>query len=86
MVVETPISIAHYVGSYMGSIYGYRHTMDNHAAAREEMDKDEHFIAGLAFAGAHEVVGDGMSPAISNGIKGAYDIINEDKRRKGDKK
>ena len=86
MVVETPITISHYVGSYMGSIYGYRHTMDNHAAARVEMEMNEHFISGLAFAGAHEVVGDGMSPAISNGIKGANDIINEDMRRKGDKK
>ena len=86
MVVETPLTIAHYVSSYMGSIYGYRHTMDNHAAAREEMEKDEKFISGLAFAGAHEVVGDGMSPAISNGIKGANDIIREDLLRKGDKK
>ncbi len=86
MVIETPITISHYVGSYMGSIYGYRHTMDNHAAAREEMEKDEMFISGLAFAGAHEIIGDGMSPAISSGIKGANDIINEDKRRKGDKK
>lgn len=86
MVVETPITIAHYVGSYMGSIYGYRHTMDNSAPAREEMEMDEKFISGLAFAGAHEVIGDGVSPAISSGIKGANDIINEDNRRKGDKK
>ena len=86
MVVETPITIAHYVGSYMGSIYGYRHTMDNHAAAREEMEEDENYISGLAFAGAHQISGDGMSPAITNGIKGANDIIREDKRRKGEKK
>ena len=38
MVVETPITISHYVGSFMGSIYGYRHSMDNHAAAREQME------------------------------------------------
>ena len=86
LVVETPLTIAHYTGAYMGTIYGYRHTMDNHAAAREEMEDDEHFISGLAFAGAHESVGDGMSPAISNGIKGANAIINEDLRRKGESK
>ena len=86
MVVETPITIAHYVGSYLGSIYGYRHTMDNSAQAREEMENKEQFISGLAFAGAHQISGDGMSPAITNGIKGARDIIDEDRRRKGDKK
>ena len=86
MVVETPLSIAHYVGSYMGSIYGYRHAMDNHAAAREEMESEEFFISGLAFAGAHQIIGDGMSPAISSGIKSANDIVSEDIRRKGDKK
>lgn len=86
MVVETPLTISHYVGSYMGSIYGYRHTMDNHAAARTEMEKDEMFISGLAFVGAHGIEGDGMSPAITSGIKGARDIINEDLSRKGDKK
>ena len=82
MVVETPISISHYVGAYMGTIYGYRHSMNNHSAAREQMDKDEKFISGLAFAGAHEMVGDGMSPAISNGIKGANDILKEIENRK----
>lgn len=82
MVVETPITIAHYVGSYMGSIYGYRHTMDNHSAARQEMEKDEQFISGLAFAGAHGIIGDGMSPAISGGIRAANQIITEDNRWK----
>ena len=83
MVVETPITISHYTSAFMGSIYGYRHAMNNHAAAREQMEGDEKFISGLAFAGAHEIIGDGMSPAISNGIKGANDIIAEDLRRKG---
>ena len=87
MVVETPLTIAHYVGSFMGSIYGYRHTMDNHAAAREQMEFEEQFISGLSFAGAHQYEGDGMSPAISSGIKSARDIVRENTRRKGgDKK
>ena len=86
MVVETPLTIAHYTGAYMGTIYGYRHKMDNHSAAREQMEDKERFISGLAFAGAHETVGDGMSPAISNGIKGARKIIEEDERRKGENK
>ena len=86
MVVETPITIAHYVGSYMGSIYGYSHSMDNHAAAREQMEDDERFISGLYFAGAHQYEGDGMSPAISSGIKRAKDIIKDDMSKKGDNK
>ena len=86
MVVETPITISHYVGSYLGSIYGYRHAMDNHAAAREEMENDECFISGLYFAGAHQIIGDGMFPAISSGIKTANDIIKENELKKGDSK
>ena len=84
MVVETPISISHYTSAFMGSIYGYRHAMNNHAVAREQMEKEEQFINGLFFVGAHQIIGDGMSPAISSGIKGANDIILEDKKRKGD--
>ena len=86
MVVETPITISHYTSAFMGSIYGYRHAMNNHAAAREQMDRDEYFINGLTFVGAHQYIGDGMSPSISSGIVGANYVIQEDKRRKGDKK
>ncbi len=85
MVVETPITISHYVGAYMGTIYGYRHSMDNHSAARDQMEKDEFFIDGLAFAGAHQRVGDGMAPAILNGIFGAEHIMQMDNKRKGKK-
>ena len=81
MVIETPISISHYTGAYLGSIYGYRHTMDNSAAAREEMEKDEQFIQGLYFSGAHQIIGDGMSPAIFNG-KLAAEMVVEDAQRK----
>lgn len=82
MVVETPVTIAHYTGAYMGAIYGYRHSMNNHVVARQQMDDKEHFISGLAFAGAHQVSGDGMAPAFSNGVKAANEIMQEDKRRK----
>ena len=85
IVIETPITISHYTGAYMGSIYGYRHSMDNHSAAREEMEKDEKFIQGLIFSGAHQTTGDGMSPAITNGIKAARLIIEEDNRKSGDR-
>ena len=76
LIIETPVTISHYTGAYMGNIYGYRHKMDNHPVSRVMM-KNEHFIDGLAFAGAHHFTGDGMGPAISNGINGANDILNE---------
>ena len=82
MVVETPITISHYVGAYMGTIYGYRHMMNNHSAAREEMIDKEHFIKGLFFAGAHQTVGDGMAPAITNGEVAAMHLMKMDKRGK----
>ena len=82
MVVETPITISHYVSSYMGTIYGYRHSMNNHSAAREEMIEKERFIKGLFFAGSHETVGDGMAPAIISGRDAAMHIMKLDKGRK----
>lgn len=80
IVVETPISISHYVGSYKGVIYGYRHSMNAHSAAREMMN--ENFIEGLAFAGSHSTGGDGMAPAISNGHIAAKQIIDLDNKRR----
>ena len=85
LIVETPITISHYTGAYMGTIYGYRHSMSNHSAARDQMEEEENFISGLSFSGAHQTTGDGMSPAIFNGIKGANLILKEANRRKGDK-
>ena len=79
MVVETPITIAHYTTSYFGSIYGYRHTMTASCAAREQKVNDERFIKGLEFAGAHHFAGDGMAPAIMSGEVAAKELIKQRK-------
>lgn len=84
-VVETPLSVSHYTGAYMGSIYGYRHKMNNHTAARLQTEMNERYISGLAFAGAHQIDGDGMAVAFTNGIKGAKEIMEEDAKRKAGK-
>ena len=81
IVIESPVSIAHYTGAYQGSIYGYMHTMDDHIVARLQMGEQENFIQGLSFAGAHQISGDGMGPAVTNGRKGAkiiLDMMEED--------
>ena len=81
LVIEAPPTIAHYTGAYQGSIYGYMHTMDDHIVARLQMGEKENFIQGLSFAGAHQISGDGMGPAITNGRKGAkiiLDMMEED--------
>jgi len=83
IVVESPVTVAHYTGAYRGSIYGYMHTMDDHIVARLQMSEKENFIQGLAFAGAHQISGDGMGPAVTNGRKGAkiiLDMMEEDER------
>ena len=82
MVIETPISVAHYVGSWNGSIYGFRHTMDDHIVARLSMKKNEQYISGLAFNGAHQTSGDGMAPVINSGRAGANDILLEMRMRR----
>ena len=83
IVIESPVTVAHYTGAYRGSIYGYMHTMDDHIVARLQMSEKENFIQGLAFAGAHQISGDGMGPAVTNGRKGAkiiLDMMEEDER------
>ena len=81
MEIETPVSVSHYVGSWMGSIYGFMHKMDDHIVARLEMKPREQYISGLAFNGAHQTSGDGMAPVINSGRAGANDILLEIRRR-----
>ena len=81
IVYETPVSVAHFTGAYRGSIYGYMHSMDDHIVARLQMSEKENYIQGLAFAGAHQISGDGMGPAVTNGRKAAkiiLDMMEED--------
>lgn len=79
--VETPMTVAHYVGAWKGSIYGYSHSLSDHAVARLQMKEKDHFIEGLEFAGAHGMSGDGMGPQITNG-RAAAKAIREDKKKK----
>ena len=74
--VSTPVTIAHYVGAWKGSIYGYSHSIDDHAVARLQMKEDDHFIEGLEFAGAHAISGNGMGPAVTNGRAAAKAVID----------
>ena len=80
--ITTPMTISHYVGAWKGSIYGYSHSMDNHAIARLQMKEKDHFIQGLEFAGAHGMSGDGMGPQITNG-RAAAKGVKEDMEKKG---
>ena len=82
IVYETPVSVSHFTGAYRGSIYGYMHTMDDHIVARLQMSEQENYIDGLSFAGAHQISGDGMGPAITNGRKAAKIILDTMERRK----
>ena len=79
--VTTPMSVAHYVGAWKGNIYGYLHSMEDHAVARLQMKEKDHFIEGLEFAGAHGMSGDGMGPQITNG-RAAAKAVREDKEKK----
>ena len=75
--VETPMTIAHYVGAWKGNIYGFSHSLSDHAVARLQMKEEDHFIKGLEFAGAHGMSGDGMGPQITNGRAAAKAILED---------
>ena len=80
--VSTPVTIAHYVGAWKGSIHGYSHSIDDHAVARLQMKEDDHFIDGLEFAGAHAISGNGMGPAVTNGRAAAKAVIDDVAKKK----
>jgi prolycopene isomerase len=80
--VSTPVTVAHYVGAWKGSIYGYSHSIDDHAVARLQMKEEDHFIEGLEFAGAHAISGNGMGPAVTNGRAAAKAVIDDVAKKK----
>lgn len=85
IVIETPMTIAHYTGMWNGCIYGYAHTMEDHIVARLQTAEEEHFIDGLEFAGAHQISGDGMGPAVTNGRKAAKNVLDAMARKEAAK-
>ena len=81
-VIETPMTVARYTGAWNGCIYGYAHTMEDHIVARLQTAEEEKFIEGLEFSGAHQISGDGMGPAVTNGRKAAKNVLDDIKKRK----
>ena len=77
IVIETPMTVAHYTNAWNGSIYGYAHTMEDHIIARLQTGDEERLIKGLEFAGAHAISGDGMGPQVTNGRKAAKNILDD---------
>ncbi len=73
----TPVSIAHYCKSFQGCIYGYLASLDDNVAARIMKHEEEQLIKGLAFAGAHQMSGDGMGTQFINGNQAAEDIYKQ---------
>ncbi|MBR0081614.1 MAG: NAD(P)/FAD-dependent oxidoreductase [Clostridia bacterium] len=82
IVIETPVTIAHYTGSWNGCIYGYAHTMEDHLVARLMMEQQDKVFEGLEFAGAHQIAGDGMGPAVTNGRRAAQNVLDAMRKRK----
>jgi phytoene dehydrogenase-like protein len=76
IVIETPMSVAHFTNAFHGGIYGYQHNMDDHIVARLQMSEEENYIGGLSFCGAHAISGNGMSPCITNGRKAAKTLLD----------
>ena len=83
--VSTPMTIAHYVGAWKGNIYGFLHSLSNHAVARLGMKAEDHFIRGLEFAGSHGMSGNGMAPQITNGRAAAKAVLEARKAKEAAK-
>ena len=80
IVIVSPETIARFSGSPAGSIYGYRHSMDDHIVSRILLGNTDFGVRGLFFAGAHAFAGDGMGPQILNGENAARAALDEWKK------
>ena len=86
IVIETPMTIARYANAWNGCIYGYAHTMEDHIVARLQTAEAEKFIEGLEFSGAHQISGDGMGPAVTNGRKAAKNVLDDLRKKEAAQK
>lgn len=73
--IATPMTIARYTGSWNGSVYGYEHQLWDSLVGRMATEREERYIKGLEFAGAHASIGNGYAPAITSGRKAAGEIL-----------
>ena len=76
VIIETPMTVAHYTGMWNGCIYGYLHDMKDHIVARLQTAEEEKIIKHLEFSGAHQISGNGMGPAVTNGRKAAKNVLD----------
>ena len=76
LIIETPMTMARFCGTWNGSVYGYSHTQKDNIVARLQTADKEHFFEGLEFAGAHQISGDGMGPQVTNGRKAAKNVLD----------
>ena len=85
VIIETPMTVAHYTGAWNGCVYGFLHHVDDHIVARLQTAEEERFIEGLEFAGAHQISGNGMGPAVTNGRKAAKNVLDDMKKKEAAK-
>ena len=77
VIIETPVTVAHYTGMFNGCIYGYMHDMQDHIVARLQTAEEEKIFSHLEFSGAHQISGNGMGPAVTNGRKAAKNVLDD---------
>lgn len=73
--IATPATISRYTGSWNGSVYGYEHQVWDSLVGRMSTERQERYIKGLEFAGAHSSIGNGYAPAITSGRKAAAEVL-----------
>ena len=78
--IATPETIARYTGSYNGSVYGYEHVIWDSLVARISKEREERYIKGLEFIGAHASIGNGYAPNITSGRKAALEVLKDIKK------
>lgn len=73
----TPATFARYMGTPNGTPYGYELQVWDSPTVRSTSIKDEKFIPGLTFVGAHQEIGDGYSSTYTQGRNAAIRVLKE---------
>ncbi len=83
IVISAPPTFARYLSTPNGTPYGYEMQSWDTMIARIINSKNEQFIPGLYFVGAHQERSDGYSPTYSNGHSVANKLVKEHLKSNG---
>lgn len=80
--IATPATFSRYTDAWKGGVYGYLPSMEHHITARMQMNGQEHFIEGLAFADLYGAPSATMNMQIPEGLMAARSVLSDIEKKR----